>query len=168
MSVKPILKPLDQQAIVITGATSGIGLSTARRAARAGACVFLIARGEEDLKKLTEELQGQGARCAWAVADVADYDALAEAADKCRRLFGGFDTWVNNAGVSIYGNIRETTLKDQRRLFETNYWGVVNGSMVAVEHLRGRPAGGAIINVGSTLSDAPLPVQGSIRRPNTR
>ena len=160
MSAKPNLKPLAEQAIVITGATSGVGLSTARRAARAGACVFLIARGEDDLKALTEELQGQGARCAWAVADVADYDALAEAADKCRRLFGGFDTWVNNAGVSIFGTIRDTTLEDQRRLFETNYWGVVNGSTIAVEHLRSRPGGGAIINVGSTLSDAPIPVQG--------
>lgn len=160
MLTRPTLKPLNEQAIVVTGATSGIGLSTARRAARAGACVFLIARGESDLKALCEELQAEGARVAWAVADVADYDALAEAADKCRRLFGGFDTWVNNAGVSIYGPIRETTLEDQRRLFETNYWGLVNGSMVAVEHLRGRPGGGAIINVGSILSDAPIPVQG--------
>ena len=157
---RPTLKPLDQQAIVVTGATSGIGLAVARRAARRGACVFLIARGEQDLKKLCEELQAEGARVAWAVADVADYDALAEAADKCRRLFGGFDTWVNNAGVSIFGPIRETTLEDQRRLFETNYWGVVNGSLVAVEHLRERPDGGAIINVGSILSDAPIPVQG--------
>jgi len=154
------LKPLNQQAVVVTGATSGIGLAVARRAAKAGACVFLIARGESDLKALCEELQTAGARAAWAVADVADYDALAEAADKCRRLFGGFDTWINNAGVSIFGPIRETTLEDQRRLFETNYWGVVNGSMIAVEHLRGRPDGGAIINVGSTLSDAPIPVQG--------
>lgn len=160
MLTRPTLKPLKDQAIVVTGATSGIGLATARRAARAGACVFLIARGESDLKALCEELQGEGARVAWAVADVADYDALAEAADKCRRLFGGFDTWVNNAGVSIYGPIRETTLEDQRRLFETNYWGLVNGSMVAVEHLRGRPGGGAVINVGSILSDAPIPVQG--------
>ncbi len=160
MLTRPTLKPLNEQAIVVTGATSGIGLATARRAAKAGACVFLIARGENDLKALCEELQAQGARVAWAVADVADYDALAEAADKCRRLFGGFDTWVNNAGVSIYGPIRETTLEDQRRLFETNYWGLVNGSMVAVEHLRGRPGGGAIINVGSILSDAPIPVQG--------
>jgi short-subunit dehydrogenase len=157
---RPTLKPLDQQAIVVTGATSGIGLAVARRAARRGACVFLIARGEQDLKKLCEELQAEGARVAWAVADVADHDALAEAADKCRRLFGGFDTWVNNAGVSIFGPIRETTLEDQRRLFETNYWGVVNGSLVAVEHLRERPDGGAIINVGSILSDAPVPVQG--------
>ena len=89
---KARLKPLGQQAIVITGATSGIGLATARRAARAGSCVFLIARGEQDLKRLTEELQAEGARAAYAVADVADYDALAEAAEKCRRLFGGFDT----------------------------------------------------------------------------
>jgi len=157
---RPTLKPLNQQAIVVTGATSGIGLAVARRAARAGACVFLIARGESDLKALTEELQAAGARAAWAVADVADHEALKEAAGKCVRLFGGFDTWVNNAGVSIFGVIRETSLEDQRRLFETNYWGVVNGSLVAADHLREREGGGAIINVGSILSDAPIPVQG--------
>jgi len=157
---KATLKPLNQQAIVITGATSGIGLATARRAARAGACVFLIARGESDLKALCEELQRSGARAAWAVADVADHDVLAEAAEKCVRLFGGFDTWVNNAGVSIYGAISDTSLDDQRRLFETNFWGVVNGSLVAAEHLRKREGGGAIVNVGSILSDAPLPIQG--------
>lgn len=160
MTVKPALKPLNEQSIVITGATSGIGLATARRAARAGARVFLIARGEQDLRRLCEELQAEGARCAWAVADVADFESLQAAASKCLRLFGGFDTWVNNAGVSIYGPIRETTLEDQRRLFETNYWGAVNGSLVAVEHLRDRPGGGAIVNVGSILSDLPLPIQG--------
>ena len=161
MSVKPTLKPLNQQSIVITGATSGIGLATARRAARAGACVFLIARGEKDLRALCEESQGNGGRAAWAAADVGDFDALVEAAEKCNRLFGGFDTWVNNAGVSIIGSVLETTLADQRRLFETNYWGVVNGSTLAAEHLKARPGGGAIINVGSTLSDAPAPIRGA-------
>jgi short-subunit dehydrogenase len=160
MARKPTFKPLGQQSIVITGATSGIGLATARKAAAAGARVFLIARGEKDLARLCEELQAKGARVAFAVADVADEGALREAADKAARLFGGFDTWVNNAGVSIFGAIRETTLQDQRKLFETNYWGVVNGSLIAAEHLRERPYGGAIVNVGSTLSDAPLPVQG--------
>lgn len=160
MAAKPVLKPLNEQSIVITGATSGIGLATARRAAKGGARVFLIARGEKDLAKLTEELQADGARAAYAVADVADFDALTEAAEKAARLFGGFDTWINNAGVSIYGPIRDTKLEDQRRLFETNYWGVVNGSLVAAAHLRERPYGGTIVNVGSTLSDAPIPVQG--------
>lgn len=160
MGAKPVLKPLGQQSIVVTGATSGVGLATARRAARAGARVFLIARSEADLRALCEELQAQGARVAWAVADVSDAEALKAAAEKCLRLFGGFDTWINNAGVGLFGAIRETALEDQRRLFETNYWGVVNGAMAAVEHLRTRPDGGAIINVGSILSDLPLPVQG--------
>ena len=154
------LKPLRTQVIVITGATSGIGLATARRAADEGATVFLIARGEDDLRALNDELQSKGVRCAYAVCDVADEAGLAEAADKCRRLFGGFDTWVNNAGVSIYGAIRDTTLEDQKRLFDTNYWGVVHGSLIAAEHLRARPDGGALINVGSVLGDAPIPVQG--------
>jgi len=157
---RPRLKPLDQQTIAITGATSGIGLATARRAAERGARVFLIARGENDLRALCEELQQAGGRAAYAVADVADPVALAAAADKCRRLFGGFDTWVNNAGVSIYGPIREIQTEDHRRLFETNYWGVVNGSLLAAEALREQDGGGAIITVGSVLGDAPLPVQG--------
>lgn len=157
---RPRLKPLDQQTIAITGATSGIGLATARRAAERGARVFLIARGESDLRTLCEELQRAGGRAAYAVADVGDPEALAAAAEKCTRLFGGFDTWVNNAGVSIYGPIRETRPEDHRRLFETNYWGVVNGSLLASEALRSREGGGAIITVGSVLGDAPLPVQG--------
>ncbi len=155
---KATLKPLNQQSIVITGATSGIGLATARRAARAGACVFLIARSEADLKALTEELQATGARAAWAVADVADHAALSEAAEKCVRLFGGFDTWVNNAGVSIFGRYEDVPLADQHKLFRTNFWGVVHGSLIAAEHLKTR--GGAIINLGSELSDHAIPLQG--------
>jgi hypothetical protein len=75
------------------------------------------------------------------------------------QAFGGFDTWINNAGVSIYGNLANTSLEDHRKLFETNYWGVVHGSLAAAEHLATR--GGSIINIGSVLSDRAIPVQGA-------
>ena len=82
------------------------------------------------------------------------------AAARADTLYGGFDTWINNAGVAVFGTIADTPLEDQRRLFETNYWGVVHGSQVAVEQLKGRPDGGALINVGSILSDQAIPIQG--------
>lgn len=155
------LKPLREQVIVITGATSGIGLSTARAAAAHGASLVLAARNEAALKAVCEDLTGKGAKAAYAVADVgreADVRAIAQTAiDR----FGGFDTWVNDAGVTIFGPITATSIEDQRRLFDTNYWGVVYGSLVAVEHLRERPGGGALINLGSVLGDITIPLQGT-------
>lgn len=154
------LKPLNQQVIVITGATSGIGLATARIAARKGASLMLIARDERALKQVANELSARGASVAYAAADVGDEVALERAADAAVLHFGGFDTWVNNAGGSVYGFSEEVPLEDQRKLFETNFWGVVHGSLIAVRHLKKR-GGGALINLGSELSDIAVPLQGS-------
>jgi short-subunit dehydrogenase len=154
------LKPLSQQVIVITGATSGIGLATARAAAARGAKLVLTARNEAGLKAVRDELTAKHANVVYAVADVADRVALQAVADLAIERFGGFDTWVNNAGVSIFGPITKTPIEDQRRLFETNYWGLVGGSLIAVEHFRTRPGGGALINVGSVLGDVAVPPQG--------
>ncbi len=153
------LKPLSQQTIVITGASSGIGLATARMAAGRGAAVVLVARDEPSLASAVNGIRESGGRAEYAVADVADLDALERAAALAEEKFGGFDTWVNDAGVSVYGTQEETPLEDQRRLFETNYWGVVNGSLVAARRLKSR--GGAIINVGSVLSDRAIAYQGT-------
>jgi short-subunit dehydrogenase len=152
------LKRLAEQTIVITGATSGIGLVTARMAAEQGAKVVLVARNEEALCELADEINASGGEATYFPADVADEAALQRAAQHAKERFGGFDTWVNNAGGSIYGRIMEVPVDDLRRLFETNVWGVVNGSRVAVEGLRER--GGALINVGSETSDAAVPLQG--------
>ena len=154
------LKPLSRQVIVITGATSGIGLSTARAAAAQGAALVLAARNEEALKAVCDDLTAKGARCAYVVADVGVCEQVQAVADFAIAQFGGFDTWVNNAGVSILGPIVETPLEDQRRLFDTNYWGVVYGSRVAIEHLHTREGGGAVINLGSPLGDVAAPGQG--------
>ena len=154
------LKPLDQQVIVITGATSGIGLVTARTAAKRGARLMLVSRDEKALSSLADELsRDRSDSVAYAVADVGDREQLQAAANEAISRFGGFDTWINNAGVSLYGRCIDVPLEDQRKLFDTNYWGVVNGSVVAVQHLRER--GGALINLGSELSDVAIPLQGA-------
>jgi short-subunit dehydrogenase len=152
------LRKLDEQTIVITGASSGIGLVTARMAARRGARLVLAARSEEALKQLTDEIKAAGGEAIAVVADVGREEDVRRIADAALHRFGGFDTWVNNAGVSIYGKLLEIETEDLRHLFETNFWGVVYGSLAAARHLRGR--GGAIINIGSTLSDRAIPIQG--------
>lgn len=155
------LKKISEQTIVITGATSGIGLTTARRAAKAGANLVLVARNETALRDLANEIIANGGRAIYVAADVADEGALRGVAAAAAEEFAGFDTWVNNAGASIYGKIEDNTHDDMRRLFETNFWGVVYGSRVAAEFLRSYSgAGGAIINVGSVLSDRAIALQG--------
>jgi short-subunit dehydrogenase len=150
-------KKLRDQTIVITGASSGIGLATARLAAAKGARVMLSSRNEEDLRRVTEEIRQQRGRAAYFVADVTDADAMDRLADATIREFGAIDTWVNNAGVSIYGKLTEVPLEDKRQMFETNFWGVVHGCRTAVRHLRG--LGGTIINIGSIVSDRAVPLQ---------
>lgn len=157
MAVK--LKKLSDQVIVITGASSGIGLVTARLAAQREARVVLNARNEEALRQVADEINAQGGQAIYIVGDVAKLEDVQRIADEAIQHFGGFDTWVNNAGVSIYGPVLDQPLEDHRRLFETNYWGTVNGSMVACEHLRKQ--GGALINIGSVLSDVAIPIQGT-------
>ena len=153
------LKSLSDQVIVITGASSGIGLTTARMAAERGARVVLAARDEGALRRVTDDIGRRGGEAVHVVADVGRIEDVHRIAEAAVERFGGFDTWVNNAGVSIYGTIEQIPLEEQRRLFDTDYWGVVHGSRVAVEHLRKR-GGGALINVGSVLSERAVPYQG--------
>lgn len=153
------LKPLNEQVIVITGASSGIGLVTARMAGKRGARVVVTARSEESLRRLVDEIGAGGGQAIHVAADISRSEDVERIAEVARERFGGFDTWVNNAGVSIYGNLVEVALEDMRRLFETNFWGLVYGSLTAARHLKQR--GGAIINVGSTLSDRAIPLQGA-------
>ena len=156
--MRPSLRPLAEQTLVVTGASSGIGLVTARLAASRGARVVLVSRDAHDLEHAVADIRLAGGSAIAVVADVGDFDAVQHAAERAVAAFGAIDSWVNNAGVSIYGHLRDVPLADARRLFETNYWGVVHGSLVAVPHLAVR--GGALINVGSVLSDTTMPLQG--------
>jgi len=155
----PKLKPLSDQVIVITGASSGIGLCTAKMAARKGAKVVLAARGLEALQQAVKEIEAEGGEAVAVAADVGVKDQVQRIADTARERFGGFDTWVNDAGVGMWSRLGEIEEEDARRLFDTNYWGVVHGSLIAARHLKAR-GGGSIINIGSVLSDVAIPLQG--------
>ncbi len=157
--MKPKLKPLAKQVMVITGASSGIGLTTARKAAEAGAKVMLVARNEAALKKAVSDIRAAGGTADYAVADVGEENQVAQAVDKTLKRFGGIDTWVNDAGVGIYAPLVQTATDEHARLFKTNYWGVVFGSQAAVKQMRKR--GGALITVGSVASDIATPLLGA-------
>jgi NAD(P)-dependent dehydrogenase (short-subunit alcohol dehydrogenase family) len=151
------LLPLKEQVMVITGASSGIGLVTAKHAAKHGARVVLAARNARDLARAVDEIRGGGGRAIHVVADVADPTQVEQIAAGALREFGRIDTWVNNAAVSMYGRVMELTIEDMRRQMDVNYWGYVYGSRVAVRHMRER--GGALVNVASALADRAIPLQ---------
>jgi len=156
MTIK--LKPLNEQVIVITGASSGIGLVTARTAAAKGAKVMLVARSEDELGTIAQEINNAGGSADFIAADVSDAEALTRVAAETVKRFGRVDTWVNNAGVAIYGKLLDTPEEEHQQLFQTNYFGAVHGCRAAVPVLK--EAGGALITVGSIASDIASPIMG--------
>ena len=153
------LRPLSDQTIVITGASSGIGLVTARRAARCGARVVLAARNETDLANAVAGIRHEGGRAIHVPTDVSDAAQVETLADRAVAEFGRIDTWVNNAAVSLYGRIMDVPIEDFRRQMDVNYWGHVYGSRAAVARMRRN--GGALINIASALADRAIPLQGN-------
>jgi short-subunit dehydrogenase len=147
------LKPLSDQTLVITGASSGIGLATAREAVRRGAAVFLVSRNATVLERVVNDLREDGGRAAFLATDVAQEGAAEQIAAAATEALGGFDTWVNDAAVTSYGSLEQLGMAEQRRIFDVNYFGMLQGCLAAVRHFRARGGPGAIINVGSILSD---------------
>jgi short-subunit dehydrogenase len=150
--------PLDQQVVVITGASQGIGRETALEMAGRGAAVVAAARNEQALRTLAEQIRESGGQAEPVVTDVADHGQVERLGALAVERFGRIDTWVNNAAVSIYATVEQLEPDEMERLVRVNLLGQMYGSKVAIAHMKPRRAG-TIINVGSALSERAIPLQ---------
>src|SRR3954447_3237389 len=108
-------RPLDEQVVVITGASQGIGRETALELAGQGAAVVAAARNDVALHTLAGDIERAGGRVETVVADVADHSAVLRIADAALERFGRIDTWVNNAAVSVYAHVDEMAPEEIER-----------------------------------------------------
>jgi short-subunit dehydrogenase len=151
-------RPISDQVAVVTGASQGIGRATALLLAAQGASVVAAARNQEALRSLVDEIERDGGTAELVAADVADATQVERVAAHAVDRFGRIDTWINNAGVSVYSAVADLEPEEMERVVRVNLLGVMHGSRAAIPHLR-RAGGGTIVNVGSALSDRAIPLQ---------
>jgi|RhiMethySRZTD1v2_1073278.scaffolds.fasta_scaffold594498_2 NAD(P)-dependent dehydrogenase (short-subunit alcohol dehydrogenase family) len=148
--MKAKLKRLDRQVIVVTAATSGIGLSIARTAAKKGARLVLGFQDDGELRQLRDEIRREGGDAIYVEADAALEADVRRIAEAALERFQGIDTWINTAGAAIHGAVLDMPLKDMKRAIDANLWSAIHGSRIACEYLAKR--GGVLINVSSELA----------------
>lgn len=146
------------EVVVITGASAGVGRATAQAFAKRGARIGLIARGTERLESARRDVEALGGTALVLPADVADADAIEEAADRVERELGPIDVWVNNAMASVFSPIKELTAEEVRRVTEVTYLGYVHGTLAALRRMLPRDRG-TIVQVGSALAYRSIPLQ---------
>ena len=139
---------------LVTGASSGIGRSTALALAAAGAHVALVARRADRLDDLAAEIKADGGQALARAADVTDEDDATRAVEDAVGHFGGLDILVNAAGMTQVGKVENANLADWRYVFELNFWSGLYTSRAAIPALK--EGGGDIVNVSSTAGRRPV------------
>lgn len=152
------LKSIDQQVVVIVGASSGIGRSAALAFAKRGAKVAVAARNQKGLDSLVEEIVRSGGEAIAIPADVADFDRVREIAQQTVEVFGGIDTWVHNAAVGMVAPFDDVTIEEFRRVIDVTLMGQVYGAKVAIPYLK-RSGQGSFISISSMEGRRALPLQ---------
>ena len=138
------------EVVVVTGASAGVGRATAQAFAKRGARVGLIARGRAGLEGAKNEVESFGGKAMVLPTDVADADAVEEAAQKVEEELGPIDVWVNDAMVSVFSPVKEMSAEEFRRVTEVTYLGTVYGTLAALRRMLPRDRG-VVVQVGSAL-----------------
>lgn len=149
---------MKNEVVVITGASAGLGRAVAREFGRHGAQVGLIARGIDGLKAAKREIEDSGGSAMVLPLDVADANAVDEAAASVERSFGPINIWVNNAMASVFSPVKEMEAEEYKRVTEVTYLGVVYGTLAALRRMQRRNSG-TIVQVGSALAYRSIPLQ---------
>ena len=138
---------MDKKIAVLTGGTSGIGMQTALALKNAGYTVYELSRRAQGVEGLNH-----------LVADVTDEAAVKKAVDEIVAREGKIDVLVNNAGFGISGAVEFTKTEDAKRLFDTNFFGMVNMNRAVVPVMR-EAGQGRIVNISSVAGQIPIPFQ---------
>ena len=152
------LKSIDQQVVVVVGASSGIGRDTALKFAQKGAKVVVSVRSKEGLATLVEEISAVGGTAIAVPADVADFDQVKAIAEKTVEHFGRLDTWVHLAATSVFATFDNVTPEEFKRVVDVTLMGQVYGAMAALPYLK-REGRGALIHITSLEGRRSLPYQ---------
>jgi NAD(P)-dependent dehydrogenase (short-subunit alcohol dehydrogenase family) len=150
-------KPLSEQVVVITGASSGLGRAAARLAGRRRARVVCAGRNPEALESAVAEVEDAGGQALAVELDVASEDECHQLVERAVDAFGGIDSFVRSHMVSVYGEAHELRADELRRVLEVNFLGSVYCLWAALPHLR--ESRGTFIDVNSALAYRGIPLQ---------
>jgi short-subunit dehydrogenase len=140
---------------IITGASSGIGLATAKEFARLGASVVLAARRGDLLMEIEKEIKLNGHEAFAVVTDVTQEEACKLLVEKTIEKYGRIDILINNAGISMRALFRDVDISVLKRLFDVNFWGAVQCTKYALPYLiRSK---GVVVGVSSLAGFTGLP-----------
>jgi len=141
--------------VIVTGASGGIGMATARLLAQMGASVALAARREEILRKLSDELPGSFV----IPTDMRKVESVERMIDETKKHYGRIDILINNAGRGIYGAVENADIDGYREVIDLNVIGPLVAMLKAIPIMR-EQGGGAIVNISSLVSKSYFPFLG--------
>ncbi|MET9963495.1 SDR family oxidoreductase [Streptomyces sp. NPDC006326] len=144
--------------VVVTGASAGVGRAVARAFAARGDRLVLIARGRAGLEGAVRDVEALGATALAIEADVADPEAVEDAAQRAEDEAGPIDVWVNDAFTSVFAPFTEIDPQEFRRVTEVTYLGYVYATRAALRHMLPRDHG-TLVHVGSAIAYRGIPLQ---------